>query len=84
MWTEEDTVVPAGHTMTYKETLHIATNDFFFKLLLPGWALGLTDRLRKVKVGFEELRVCQKTKTKKFHACSYPEIITCVRCILLK
>ena len=43
--------------MTYKETLHIATNDFFIKLLMPGWALGLTTRLRNVKVGFEELRV---------------------------
>ena len=61
-------VVPPGHTMTYKETLHIATNDFFFKLLLPGWALGLTDRLRKVKVGFEELRVSHPKK--KSHTCS--------------
>ena len=61
--------------MTYKETLHIATNDFFFKLLLPGWALGLTSRLRKVKVGFEELRVRHKKKKKKSTLVLTPEII---------
>ena len=54
--------------MTYKETLHIVTHDFFFKLLVPGWALGLTDRLRRVKVGFEELRVRHEKKKKIFHA----------------
>jgi hypothetical protein len=61
-WKEEDTVIPPGHMMTYKETLNVATKDFFFKILLPGWVLGLTPRLRKVKVGFEELQVCRQNK----------------------
>ena len=56
-WKEDDTIIPPGHMMTYKDALHIATTDFIFKLTIPGWALGLTPRLRKVKLGFEELHV---------------------------
>ena len=54
---EEDVTIPPGHTMTYKDALHIATTDFLLKLLVPGWALSLTPRLRRVKLGFEELHV---------------------------
>ena len=56
-WKEDGTIIPPGHMMTYKDALHIATTDFIFKLTIPGWALGLTPRLRKVKLGFEELHV---------------------------
>ena len=56
-WKEDDTIIPPGHTMTYKDALHIVTNDFILKLTVPGWALNLTPRLRKVKLGFEELHV---------------------------
>jgi hypothetical protein len=50
--------------MTYKQALHVVTSDFVLKLLVPGWALGLTARLRRVKLGFEELHVrCQKYST---------------------
>ena len=52
-------IIPPGHTMTFKDALHIATKDFILKLVVPKWALGLTPRLRKVKLGFEELHVCQ-------------------------
>ena len=57
-WKEDGTIIPPGHTMTFKDALHVTTNDFMLKLMLPGWALGLTPRLRKVKLGFEELHVC--------------------------
>jgi hypothetical protein len=56
-WKEDGAIIPPGHAMTYKDTLHVATNDFILKLAVPGWALGLTPRLRKVKLGFEELHV---------------------------
>ena len=56
-WKEDDTNIPPGHTMSYKDALHICTTDFTFKIAIPGWALGLTSRLRKVKLGFEELHV---------------------------
>ena len=56
-WKEEGAIIPPGHRMTYKDALHVITNDFILKLMVPGWALGLTPRLRKVKLGFEELHV---------------------------
>jgi hypothetical protein len=66
-WKEEGAaVVPPGHTLSLNEALHVATHNFIIKLLVPGWALGLTARFRKVKVGFEEMRV----RRQKFHTCS--------------
>ena len=50
-------MIPAGHVMTYKHALHVVTTDFFFKLLLPDWALNLTERTRNVATAFDELRV---------------------------
>jgi hypothetical protein len=43
--------------MTYEDALQVTIDDFFLKVALPGWALSLTPRLRKVKLGFEELYV---------------------------
>lgn len=54
-WKEDGSIIPPGHKMTFKDALHVITNDFILKLMVPGWALGLTPRLRKVKLGFEEL-----------------------------
>ena len=59
-WKEDSAIIPPGHTMTYKDALHVTTKDFILKLMVPGWALGLTPRLRKVKLGFEELHVCHQ------------------------
>ena len=56
-WKEEGTTIPPGHKMTYKEALQITINDFLLKVAVPGWALSLTPRLRKVNLGFEELHV---------------------------
>ena len=62
--------------MSYKEALHVATKDFIIKLLVPGWALGLTARLRKVEVGFKELRV--RRQKKNIPHLFFPERIACV------
>ena len=43
--------------MTYKDAIHGTINDFILKTVVPSWALGLTPRLRKVKLEFEELHV---------------------------
>jgi hypothetical protein len=56
-WKKDGEIIPPGHTMTYKDALDVTTNDFILKVAVPGWALGLTPRLRKVKLGFEELHV---------------------------
>ena len=66
-WKEDGTIIPPGHTMTFKDALHVTTNDFILKLMVPGWALGLTPRLRQVKLGFEELHVCRQ---------QYPMLLT--------
>jgi hypothetical protein len=67
--------VPPGHTMSYGDTLHVATNDFIIKLLTPGWALGLTPKLQKVKVAFEELRVRRQKKVPRLF---FPKKIACI------
>ena len=56
-WKDDGAIIPPGHRMTYKDALHVVTNDIILKLVVPSWALGLTPRLRKVKLGFEELHV---------------------------
>ncbi|KAF8161201.1 cytochrome P450 [Crassisporium funariophilum] len=54
-WRDE-AAIPAGHTMSYKDALHVVSTDIFLKVFVPDWALGLTKRLRTVKTAFEELQ----------------------------
>lgn len=54
----DDQVIPIGHRMTFKEALHIVSTDMILRLTVPKWAMGLTARLRNVRVAFEELEVC--------------------------
>ncbi|KAF8903954.1 cytochrome P450 [Gymnopilus junonius] len=52
----DDVVIPPGHTMTYKDALHIVSSDVFFKVLLPDWALSnLGPRMKNIKTAFDEL-----------------------------
>jgi len=51
----DDLKIPDGHKMTFKDSLHIVSTDVFFKLIFPRWALGLTERLKKVRIAFDEL-----------------------------
>ena len=44
--------------MTFKDCIHIVTTDYFFKLIFPDKAMGLTARMRRTRKAFEELRVC--------------------------
>ena len=59
-WKKDGAVIPPGHKMTYNDALHITSNNFILKVAVPGWALSLTSRLRKVKLAFEELQVCRQ------------------------
>jgi len=57
----DDLIVPPGHTMTYKDALHIVSSDVFFKVLLPDWALSnLGPRMSKIKAAFDELEQYMK------------------------
>jgi len=53
----DDQVIPVGYRMTFKEALHVVSNDMILKLIVPEWAMGFTGRLINVHVAFEELEV---------------------------
>ncbi|KAK1227361.1 hypothetical protein PQX77_009645 [Marasmius sp. AFHP31] len=55
-WNAEHTI-PQGHELSFEETFQIASKDVFLKLLLPDWVPNLTERIRKTRLGFDELRV---------------------------
>ncbi|KIK42697.1 hypothetical protein CY34DRAFT_83093 [Suillus luteus UH-Slu-Lm8-n1] len=52
---KEDAVVPLGHQLTFKDALHTVTQDLTLKFLVPRWAMGLTKRLRRARLAFDEL-----------------------------
>ncbi|KAK7457058.1 hypothetical protein VKT23_010360 [Stygiomarasmius scandens] len=52
---KEDLVVPPGHKMTFKDALHEVSTGVFTKLIIPQWAMHLTNRLRKIQLAFDEL-----------------------------
>lgn len=54
--------IPPGHQMTFKDALHTVASDVFLKVIVPSWGMGLTKRLRTVRLAFEELEVCSKIK----------------------
>lgn len=54
---QEDTVVPPGYTMSFKEALHIVSQGTIVKAVVPNWAMGLTERFRRVRAAFKELDV---------------------------
>ncbi|KAJ3484838.1 hypothetical protein NLI96_g5368 [Meripilus lineatus] len=53
-WNDE-VLPPPGHQMTFKGALYLVSHDYLFKLILPNWAMGLTQRLRNVNLAFDEL-----------------------------
>ena len=55
-WTD-DMKLPPGHQLTFKDALHTMSTDIFLKLIVPGWAMGLTKHLRHVRQAFIEMDV---------------------------
>ena len=56
---QENSVIPPGRRMTYKDALRVVTSGFVLKLAGPSWAFSLTPRLRRVELAFEESHVCR-------------------------
>ncbi|TDL22808.1 614/534 cytochrome P450 [Rickenella mellea] len=54
---DNDLQIPPGHQMSFKDALHIVSVDIIYKLAVPDWAMGLTKKLRTVKLAFDELRM---------------------------
>ena len=69
-WTT-DLVVPPGHQMTLKDTLHTLSTSLVLELAVPNWAKNLTKRTREVHLAFMELKVCysKSSQTCMPHLC---------------
>ncbi|EIM88971.1 cytochrome P450 [Stereum hirsutum FP-91666 SS1] len=52
---KDDTVVPPGYTMSFKEALHVVSTGTIVKAIVPNWAMGLTKHFRHVRDAFKEL-----------------------------
>ncbi|KAI5119153.1 hypothetical protein M0805_005232 [Coniferiporia weirii] len=48
--------VPPGHAMSFKDALHITSQDMILGFVVPGWAMSFTQRFRKVRRAFAELQ----------------------------
>ena len=53
----DDHVVPAGHQMTFKDSLHTVSTGVIVPLILPKWGMIFTARSRKIRLAFHELEV---------------------------
>ncbi|KAI0631064.1 cytochrome P450 [Trametes polyzona] len=52
----EDSVAPAGHTLTFKEALHEVSHRLFLSIIFPQWVLRLgTAKMRYFARAYEEL-----------------------------
>jgi hypothetical protein len=54
---KEDEIVPQGHQLSFKNALHIVSSNVFLKLVVPNFALGLTEKFRNIRLAFNELEV---------------------------
>ncbi|KAH9172708.1 cytochrome P450 [Lactarius sanguifluus] len=54
-WTS-NLVVPPGHQMTFKDAFHILSSNMGLKIILPNWAMNLTEHTRRVNLAFNELK----------------------------
>ncbi|KAK1218093.1 hypothetical protein PQX77_019252 [Marasmius sp. AFHP31] len=52
---KDDTILPSGHKLTFKEALSTVSKNVFIKLLCPDALLSATERFRRIKSAFEEL-----------------------------
>ncbi|KAG2139547.1 cytochrome P450, partial [Suillus cothurnatus] len=52
---KEDTVVPIGHQLTFKDALRTVIRDLTIPSLVPRWAMGFTERFRRARLAFDEL-----------------------------
>lgn len=54
----DDSVVPEGYTMTFKQALSIVSEGTLIKLLVPDSLMGTTELTRNLRQAMAELRVC--------------------------
>ncbi|TDL22814.1 cytochrome P450 [Rickenella mellea] len=54
---ENDQKIPPGHKMSFKEALHIVSTEIVWKVSVPEWAMRFTQKLRTIKLAFEEIQI---------------------------
>ncbi|KAJ3575472.1 hypothetical protein NP233_g1074 [Leucocoprinus birnbaumii] len=54
---QDDSLVPAGHKLSFQESLSIVSINVLPKLILPDWAMALTEKTRKIALAYDELKV---------------------------
>ncbi|TDL26326.1 614/534 cytochrome P450 [Rickenella mellea] len=52
---ESDLQIPPGHHMSFKDALHVVSTGLFWKLVIPEWAMCLTQKWRTINQAFSEL-----------------------------
>jgi len=53
----DDTVIPPGHTIPFKEAIQLVSQGLFVKLFAPFWLLKIVPRWRRVATAFNEVEV---------------------------
>ncbi|KAF9450841.1 cytochrome P450 [Macrolepiota fuliginosa MF-IS2] len=53
----EDSSIPPGHQMTFKDSLSIVSTHLLQRILVADWVMNLTAKTREIKLGFEELKL---------------------------
>ncbi|KAH9474466.1 Cytochrome P450 monooxygenase 124 [Psilocybe cubensis] len=53
---KDDTELPEGHLMSFKDSMRVVTADITLKIACPDWMMNFTKRLRRAKLAFKELR----------------------------
>lgn len=57
-WLDDESVPPKGHRMTFKQALHTLSAELITVLAVPQWVMGISSRLRTVRLSIEEVQVC--------------------------
>lgn len=55
-WTE-DARIPSGHTLTFKDALHIVSSNLRIKILTPSWLMPWRAQWRLIDEAHKDLRV---------------------------
>ena len=43
--------------MAFKDSLRVVTSNLILKMIIPSWAMKLTERTRKIELAFDEVKV---------------------------
>ncbi len=54
---DEDSIVPPGHSMTFKDALHDFSANVTMGIMAPRWAMGLTSGLRRYFEAYQNVIV---------------------------